>query len=84
MNPSTPACSTLHHALEEFRKPRGIPPKTWLCIMKQQLKSELNMNWNEVLDAAKGENIWKTLIEDYSVQQMLPRRRVELQYLLVT
>ena len=35
--------------------------------MKQQLKSELNMNWNEVLDAAKEENLWKTLIEDYSV-----------------
>ena len=46
LDPSTSACSTLHHALEEFRRHRGRPPKTWLSIMKQQLRSELNMNWN--------------------------------------
>ena len=47
MDPFTPACSTLHYALKEFRRPRGRPPKTWLFMMKQQLKNELNMNWNE-------------------------------------
>ena len=44
MDPSTPARSALHYALEEFRGPRRRPPKTWLSIMKQQLRSELNMN----------------------------------------
>ena len=57
MDPSTPARSALHYALEEFRRPRGRPPKTWLCIMKQHLKSELNMNWNEAFDVAKDENV---------------------------
>ena len=57
MDPSTPARSALHYALEEFRRPRGRPPKTWLCIMKQHLKSELNMNWNEAFDVAKDEYV---------------------------
>ena len=35
MDPSTSARSPLHYALEEFRRPRGRPPKTWLSIMKQ-------------------------------------------------
>ena len=64
MDPSTSARSALHYALEEFRRPRGRPPKTWLSIMKQQLRSELNMNWNEALDITKDENVWKTLIKD--------------------
>ena len=63
MDPSTSARSALHYALEEFRRPRGRPPKTWLSIMKQQLRSELNMNWNEAFDIAKKENVWKTLIK---------------------
>ena len=44
MDPSTPAHSDLHYALEEFRRPRGRPPKAWLHIMKQQLNKELKMN----------------------------------------
>ena len=32
--------------------------------MKQQLRSEINMNWNEAFDIAKDENVWKTLIKD--------------------
>ena len=28
-----------------------------LSIMKQQLRSELNMNWNEAFDIAKDENV---------------------------
>ena len=64
MDPSTSAHSALHYPLEEFRRPRGKPPKTWLSIMKLQLRSELNMNWNEAFDAAKDENVWKTLIKD--------------------
>ena len=59
-----PSRSALHYALEEFRRPRGRPPKTWLSIMKQQLRSELNMNWNEAFGKAKDENVWKTLIKD--------------------
>ena len=39
MDSSTPACSALQYALEEFRRPRTKPPRAWLCIMKQQLKS---------------------------------------------
>ena len=34
MYPSTSARSALRYALEEFRTPRGRPPKTWLSIMK--------------------------------------------------
>ena len=64
MDPSTSAHSVLHYALEEFRRPRGRSPKTWLNIMKQQSTNELNMNWNEAFDIAKDENIWKTLIND--------------------
>ena len=64
MGPSTSARSALHYALEEFRRPRGRPPKTLLRIMKQQLRSELNMSWNEAFDIAKDENVWKTLIKD--------------------
>ena len=64
MDPSTSACSALHYALEEFRRPRGRPPKTWLSIMKQQSRSELNMSWNEAFDIAKDENVWKILIKD--------------------
>ena len=64
MDPSTSVRSALHYALEEFRRPTGRPPKTWLSIMKQHLRSELNMNWNETFDIAKDENVWKTLIED--------------------
>ena len=63
MDPSTSAHSALHYALEQFRRPRGRPPKTWLSIMKQQLRSELNMNWNEAFDITKDENVWKTLIK---------------------
>ena len=37
MDLSTSTRSTLHYALEEFRRPRGRPSKTWLSIMKQQL-----------------------------------------------
>ena len=44
MDRPTSACSALHYGLEEFRRPRGRPPKTWLSIMKQELRSELNMN----------------------------------------
>ena len=64
MDPSTSACSTLHYALEELRRPRGRPQKTWLSIMKQKLRSELNMNWNEGFDVTKDKNIWKTLTKD--------------------
>ena len=35
MDPSTSARSALHYALEEFRRPRGRPPKTWLSIMNE-------------------------------------------------
>ena len=28
MDPSTPTCSALHNALEEFRRPRGKPSRT--------------------------------------------------------
>ena len=56
MDPSNPACSALHYALEEYKRPRGRPPKTWLCITKQKLKSEINMNWNETLDVGEDEN----------------------------
>ena len=35
VDPSTSARSALHYALEEFRRPRGRPLKTWLSIMKQ-------------------------------------------------
>ena len=46
------------------------------------------MNWNEAIDIEKDENVWKTLIKDCPVQQilqfqvgvtsilMLPQRRV--------
>ena len=61
MDPSTSARSTLHYALEELRRPKGRPQKTWLSIMKPQLRSELNMNWNEGFDVTKDKNIWKTL-----------------------
>ena len=64
MDPSTSTYSVLHYVLEEFRRPRRRPPKTWLIIMKQQLRSELNMNWNQAFDIAKDENVWKTLIKD--------------------
>ena len=37
MDLSTSTRCTLHYALEEFRRPRGRPSKTWLSIMKQQL-----------------------------------------------
>ena len=57
MDPFTPACSALRYALEELKRPRERPPKTWLSIMKQQLRSELNMNWNEACDVAKGKNV---------------------------
>ena len=67
MGPSTPAHSALHYALEEFRRRRKRPPKTWLCIMKQKLQNELNMNWNEVLDVAKDKNMYKILIKDYPI-----------------
>ena len=42
IDPSTSARSALHYALEEFRRPRGRPPKTKLS-MKQQLRSELSI-----------------------------------------
>ena len=42
IDPSTSARSALHYALEEFRRPRGRPPKTRLS-MKQQLRSELSI-----------------------------------------
>ena len=67
MDRSTSARSALHYALEEFRTPRGRPPKTWLSIMKQQLRSEVNINWNEAFDIAENENVWKTLIKDCSM-----------------
>ena len=71
MDPSTSARFALHYALEELTRPRGRPPKTWLSIMKQQLRSELDMNWNEAFDIAKDENVWKTLIKDCPMQQIL-------------
>ena len=58
-----PSRSALHYALEEFR-PRGRPPNKWLITMKQQLRSELNMNWNEAFGTTKDENVWKTMIKD--------------------
>ena len=39
IDPSTSA----RYALEEFRRRRGRPPKTWLSIMKQQLRSKLSI-----------------------------------------
>ena len=72
MDPSTPAQLTaLHYAPKEFRRPRGRPWKPQLCIMKQELKNELSMNCNEVFDVVKDENICKTLIKDYPMQQIL-------------
>ena len=62
MDPSTSAHSALHYALEEFRRPRGKPLKTWLSIMKQKLRSKLNMNWNEAFGIAKDENVRKNLL----------------------
>ena len=39
--------------------------KTWLSLMKQQLRSKLNMNWNEEFGIAKDENFWKASVKDY-------------------
>ena len=39
--------------------------KTWLSLMKQQLRSKLNMNWNEEFGIAKDEKFWKTSVKDY-------------------
>ena len=33
-------------------------------FLKQQLRSKLNMNWNEAFDIAKDKNVWETLIKD--------------------
>ena len=63
MDPSTLVRSALHYALEEFRRPRGRPTKTWLSILKQQLKSELNITWNKAFDISKDKNVWNTLIK---------------------
>ena len=71
MDPSTSVRSALLYALEEFRRLRGRPPKTWLSIMKQQLRSELNMNWNKAFDTAKDENVWKTFIKDCPVANIV-------------
>ena len=49
------------------QSPRETPSKTWLCIMKQQLLSELNMKSNEAFDVAKYENVLNTLIKDYNM-----------------
>ena len=57
MDLSIPVGSTLHYALEEFRRPRGRLPKTGLRIMKRQLKNELSVNWNKAFDAAKCKNV---------------------------
>ena len=38
MGPSTSARFALHYGLEEFRRPKERPPKTWLSLVKQQLK----------------------------------------------
>ena len=67
MNPSTPARSVLHYDLEEFRTPKGRPPKTWLSIIKEansKVRSELNMYGNEAFDVPKDKNVRKTLIKD--------------------
>ena len=45
--------------------------KTWLSLMKQQLRNKLNMNWNEEFGIAKDENFWKTSVKDYPMQQIL-------------
>ena len=71
MDPFTPDCSALHCALEEFRRPRGRPSKKWLSIMKQQLRCVLNRNCNESFDVAKDENVWKILIKDCPMKQIL-------------
>ena len=52
MDSSTSARYALHYPLEEFRRQA---PKTWLSVMKQQLRSKLSMNWNEA---------FKTFIKD--------------------
>ena len=39
--------------------------KTWLSLMKQQLRSKLNMNWNEEFGIDKDEKFWKTSVKDY-------------------
>ena len=64
MDQSASARSALHYALEEFRGSRGRPQKTWLSIIKQQLRSGLSMNWNEAFDIAKDKNVWKISIKD--------------------
>ena len=56
MDQSTSARSALPYVLEEFRGSRGRPQKTWLSIIKQQLRSGLSMNWNEAFDIAKDKN----------------------------
>ena len=71
MDPSTSAHSALHYALKEFERRRGRPPKTLLSITKQQLRSELNMNWNEAFDIANDKNVQKTLIKNCPMQQVL-------------
>ena len=38
--------------------------KTWLSLMKQQLRSTLNMNWSEEFAIAKDEKFWKTSVKD--------------------
>ena len=39
--------------------------KTRLSLMKQQLRSKLNTNWNEEFGIAKVEKFWKTSVKDY-------------------
>ena len=38
--------------------------------MKQQSKKDPKINWRKTFDGAKDETVWKTLIKDYTFQQL--------------
>ena len=60
-NNATPMRIALTYALENFKKPVGRPPNTWINVLTKLLKNELNLSWNEAFEAAKDQKNWQNI-----------------------
>ena len=65
---NTPVKKALREAELPVKMPRGRPKTTWLACMKNQLKTEIGLEWEEAKMIARDRDVWKDRIGGYKPQ----------------
>ena len=49
---------------EPFQAARGRPKLTWMKAVKDQLRNDLDLSWDQAQEKAQDRKLWRSLIHD--------------------